>query len=554
MLGRLARWLRVLGFDAAYETQIADAELVRRALDEQRAILTRDRRLPEERRCSSVLVLDADDTREQLREVLDGFNLWPHLQPFTRCNRCNVTVRPVTAEEVSHRVPPAVRARVSAFTQCPQCARVYWHGSHTGRVLRILDQIRPSGEVDRRRMLGLAIAATLGALVPRKKSRAQQAEPRSDATPGGDSSTMLFLCGDVMTGRGIDQVLPHAGDPRLYEQTVRDARRYVRLAERVNGPISQPVDYAYIWGDALADLARARPHARIINLETAVTTSNDRWVGKGINYRMHPGNIPCLTAAGIDCCALANNHVLDWGEAGLVETLRTLEQAGLKPAGAGRNIGQAEAPAIIELPENRRVIVFSYGTAASGIPPEWTARDDRIGVSLLRDLSPSTVQRIAGRVQAVKRPGDVVVASLHWGGNWGYAISDDHRAFARKLIDAAGIDLIHGHSSHHPKGIEVYRGKLILYGCGDFINDYEGIDGRESFRDELGFMYFPILAPETGRLRRLRLVPTRRRRFQVLHADPADAQWLFRMMNREGEALGTRVVKDADGAFLLRWT
>ena len=111
---------------------------------------------------------------------------------------------------------------------------------------------------------------------------------------------------------------------------------YVQLAEEVNGPIARPMDASYIWGDALEEFQRIKPQARIINLETAVTRSDDR-DPKGINYRMHPANISCLTAAGIDCCALANNHVLDWGSAGLTETLETLHQAGVKTAGAGMN-------------------------------------------------------------------------------------------------------------------------------------------------------------------------------------------------------------------------
>src|SRR5438874_7484626 len=111
----------------------------------------------------------------------------------------------------------------------------------------------------------------------------------------------VFLCGDVMTGRGVDQVLPHPGDPVLHEPHVRDARDYVRLAERLNGPIARPVDFTYPWGDALDPLQRAGTDVRLINLETSITSSEDAWPGKGIHYRMHPRNIGCLTTARIDC-------------------------------------------------------------------------------------------------------------------------------------------------------------------------------------------------------------------------------------------------------------
>jgi poly-gamma-glutamate synthesis protein (capsule biosynthesis protein) len=146
----------------------------------------------------------------------------------------------------------------------------------------------------------------------------------------GSDGIVLLLCGDVMTGRGIDQVMPHPSPPGLAEPYVTSALDYVLLAERTNGAIPRPVEFAHPWGDALAELRHRRPDVRIINLETSITTSEDL-APKGINYRMNPANIPCLTAAGVDCCVLANNHVLDWGPRGLLETLETLDQVGIKP-------------------------------------------------------------------------------------------------------------------------------------------------------------------------------------------------------------------------------
>jgi poly-gamma-glutamate capsule biosynthesis protein CapA/YwtB (metallophosphatase superfamily) len=150
----------------------------------------------------------------------------------------------------------------------------------------------------------------------------------------------LFLCGDVMTGRGIDQILASPCPPGIQEPYVCDARDYVVLAEEANGPIAHPVAPAYIWGDALAEVKRVAPDARIINLETSITTCDDFWPGKGIHYRMHPRNVDCLTAAAVDVCVLANNHVLDYGRAGLDQTIVTLIEAGLKVAGAGASIHQ----------------------------------------------------------------------------------------------------------------------------------------------------------------------------------------------------------------------
>ena len=109
----------------------------------------------------------------------------------------------------------------------------------------------------------------------------------------------IFMCGDVMTGRGIDQILPHPGDPTIHESYMKTARGYVEIAEKINGPIDYPVGFSYIWGDALGELDRVAPDVKLINLETSVTKSDDYWKGKGIHYRMHPQNVSILTAAGL---------------------------------------------------------------------------------------------------------------------------------------------------------------------------------------------------------------------------------------------------------------
>ena len=363
----------------------------------------------------------------------------------------------------------------------------------------------------------------------------------------------LFLCGDVMTGRGIDQILPHPSKPHLYEPYVRSALDYVELAERATGAIPRPVDSAYIWGDALAELDRVRPDARIVNLETSVTASEDAWPRKGIHYRMHPDNVACLVAAKLDCCVLANNHVLDWGLSGLLETLATLQRAGLRTAGAGPDAEGAAAPAILTLPDERRILVFAFAREDSGVPVAWAAADGRPGVNLLQDYSSRSVGEIARHVAASRRAGDIVVVSIHWGANWGYGIASAERTFAHALIDEAQIDVVHGHSSHHVKGIEIFRDKPILYGCGDFIDDYEGIRGQEVYRSDLALMYFPSLDATTGKLLRLAMTPTHTRGFRVNRAAEDEAAWLQATLNREGRKLGTSVVRQEDGSLLLRW-
>jgi len=349
----------------------------------------------------------------------------------------------------------------------------------------------------------------------------------------------LLLCGDVMTGRGIDQAFPHPSHTRLYEPAVDDATVYVELAEHANGRIRRPVAYDYVWGDALTELDRVAPDATIVNLETSVTTNDEACVDKRIHYRMNPANLPCLVAARIDCCTLANNHVLDWGRAGLLETLDVLRSAGIHTVGAGRTLAEAAAPATLAVGEGR-VLVFGLATHTSGVPSGWAARADRPGMRYLADLSDATLREVADAVRNGKRPGDVVVVSIHWDGNWGFAVPREHVRFAHGLVEA-GVDVVHGHSSHHVRPIEVFRSKLILYGCGEFLDDYEGISGYEQFRDDLVLMYFPTIDAATGALIELRMVPMQIRNFTLNRAATADVRWLSDTINRESRRFGVHV-------------
>ncbi len=361
----------------------------------------------------------------------------------------------------------------------------------------------------------------------------------------------VFLCGDVMTGRGIDQILPHPATPALYEPCIRDARDYVRLAESCSGQIQRPVDFAYIWGEALAELGRA--DVRIVNLETSITCSEDSWPDKHVLYRMHPRNIGCITAARIDCCCLANNHVLDWGYRGLAETLQTLDRAGIVRAGAGRSSAEAESPAVLDVAGKGRVLVFSLGSATSGFPCEWGATENRPGVNLLKDMTADTARCVASRMRQLRRrPGDVVVASIHWGSNWGYDIPDEQVTLAHRLVEE-GVDIVHGHSSHHVKAVEIYCDRLILYGCGDFFTDYEGIEGHAAFRGDLAVMYLVEVDPGQGRLMAARLVPVHSERFRLIRASAADARWLRDLLNREGAVFGTTARLHDDNSMTLRW-
>jgi poly-gamma-glutamate capsule biosynthesis protein CapA/YwtB (metallophosphatase superfamily) len=360
--------------------------------------------------------------------------------------------------------------------------------------------------------------------------------------------TVIFLTGDVMTGRAIDQLLPHPGDPTLCESVVSDARTYIRLAEQTNGPIPAPIDFAWPWGEAVDIVEQYAPDVRLLNLETSITARGEFAKGKAVHYRMHPDNVGCLTAIRPDVCALANNHILDFGYEGLTDTLRTLDDAGIRGVGAGFDAPRAERPGIVGRPDGTRVVIASCGMGSSGIPRAWAATGDRPGVAYVPDMSDRSARTIADRVLALKGPGDIAVVSVHWGSNWGYEVDTAQIRFAHRLIDD-GIDVVHGHSSHHPRPIEVYHGKLIMYGCGDTIDDYEGISTYEAFRHELRLLYFASI-DESDTV--LHMVPMRMRRIRLERAPKEDAEWLRATVAEISGRFGTRIETSPDGALTVR--
>lgn len=346
------------------------------------------------------------------------------------------------------------------------------------------------------------------------------------------NNVRIFLCGDVMIGRGIDQILFHPNKPQLYESYVKDARDYVLLAEELNGKINYPVTKEYIWGDAITEWKQLKPDIKIINLETAITQSDDYLPHKGIHYRMHPLNVDTLTCAGIDICTLANNHILDWGYKGLIDTITTLKTVGIKNSGAGENIKQAMKPAIFELDLNRRVLIFSAGTESSGVPSTWKATSQLPGVYYLPDMSQNILISVAENIKQYQQSNDLIIFSIHWGSNWGYQISESFRSFAHGLIDIAKVDVVFGHSSHHPRPIEIYHGKPILYGCGDFINDYEGIGGYQEYRGDLTLMYFLDFDDTSLQFKKMTLVPLQIKKFSLHRASNEDCNWMLQKLNQ----------------------
>jgi poly-gamma-glutamate synthesis protein (capsule biosynthesis protein) len=265
---------------------------------------------------------------------------------------------------------------------------------------------------------------------------------------------------------------------------------------------------------------------------------------------MHPDNVGCLVAARVDVCVLANNHVLDHGREGLVETMQTLDRAAIRRVGAGCNREEAVRPVVLGLPGGQHLVVGACAHGSSGVPDHWAALTEEPGVHLLPDLSDDTATTVAARLAGHKLAGDIALLSIHWGDNWGYDVPRQHVDFAHRLVEG-GIDIVFGHSSHHVRPIEIYRDRLILYGCGDFLDDYEGISGHEQYRDDLVLMFFPVLNPATGQLVALQMTPMQIRKIRLTRASPADARWLCDTVTRISRPFGVQAEQQSDGTWKI---
>ena len=343
----------------------------------------------------------------------------------------------------------------------------------------------------------------------------------------------LNLVGDVMLGRLIDQLLPnHVEEPSesriisRYRSNFPDLRTYT-----ANSP----------WGNAISLFHSA--DLNLINLETSVTTHPTKWPDKVFNYRMHPANVEALKVARIDYASLANNHTLDFGKEGLVETVRTLKHAGLKFAGAGESREEAIRPATLLLPrpaskenesgmgdpnsgEHKKHTIDVY--SASDHPSEWS----NVPSFHLIDYSASTRARLKTLLLSSPQP-SLKIFSVHWGPNYSWHPSLSIHSLAHFLIDECGVDIIHGHSPHHVQGVENYKGRLILYGCGDFVDDYAV---TPDFRNDLSAVWRVAVEEEQAtngpgekalKLKRLEIFPSRIRRFQVEMLEQDDPEYDF---------------------------
>ncbi|HEX8289393.1 MAG TPA: Mut7-C RNAse domain-containing protein [Pyrinomonadaceae bacterium] len=143
-VARLVRRLRAVGIDTVWEDAISDEDLVRRAIRENRYVLTLDKKLKKEWRANNILLLESEKPLEQFAQIVEHFNLKLPAKLFVRCLVCNTVLRNASADEIETNVPPRVRETQNAFYCCPNCQKIYWEGTHTQRMRAVIEDIYKS--------------------------------------------------------------------------------------------------------------------------------------------------------------------------------------------------------------------------------------------------------------------------------------------------------------------------------------------------------------------------------------------------------------------------
>lgn len=315
----------------------------------------------------------------------------------------------------------------------------------------------------------------------------------------------IALTGDVMLGRLVDQYV-------IQNRSMRPET---------------------LWGDVLPVMLAA--DCRLINLECVISNQGEEWhpTTKEFHFRADSRALQFLQAAMIDGVTLANNHVLDYGPDALLDCLKLLDRTGIKRTGAGAKLEETLVPALLRLPQGRVAVV-----ALTDNEPEWEATGTKAGVNYAayndRGLKEPYRSRMAQVLFSARQEADLVIVSAHVGPNWG-SPSRAMQALAHDLIEM-GADLYWGHSNHTPQGIELYKGKAILYSTGDFIDDYM-VDKDE--RNDLSFLF--MLEVERGRIARIRLHPTCIEDLGVRVANERETSFLKKTMHMKCAAFGVKI-------------
>jgi len=427
MCGQLGKWLRVAGYDTVIiKHSEEDHILLKRAIHEQRYLITRDRDFLELDPGLKTVVYLSGESLDVWAEKLKGMGVNWLKAPFTRCLNCNTLLEKTPLPEV---FPEGVPVDAKSYWLCPSCQQLFWLGSHTEDMMQRLRRWQ-----------------------------------------GGPSIT-LGIGGDLMIGRLVNKQLS----------------------------LSPP---SYIWGDLHPVLGQT--NLNLANLETTLTRS-DKIVPKVFNFKADPEKVAALQEGPIHIVNIANNHILDFSEEGLFETLNTLDRAGIPHVGAGKTLQQAKKPCILE----RGGIKIGF-LGCTDNEPTWRATSSKPGTFY---LEVGDIQALEEPITSLKKQVDILILSIHWGPNMLRRPSRHFQSFAHELIDL-GVDILHGHSAHVFQGVEVYQKGLILYDTGELVDDY-AVDPY--LRNDRSF-FFVITLQKEGVIS-LRMIPTLISEFQV-NIDP----------------------------------
>ncbi|HZT42843.1 MAG TPA: CapA family protein [Chthonomonadaceae bacterium] len=291
------------------------------------------------------------------------------------------------------------------------------------------------------------------------------------------------------------------------------------------------------WGNTLPLLREAG--LALANLECAITTHATPWTHppKVYHFRTPPEGIDILLAAGVRLVSLANNHTLDFGEAGLLDTLRALDAAGIAYAGAGIDLTAARRPAVVAA-DGLQIGMIAF----SDNIPEWAATPDTAGISHI-DIrpDPETFSIVEQGVERARAAGaQLVILSLHWGPNMRLRPPEHFRQFVHGALNR-GVDLVYGHSAHVFQGVEIYKGKPILYDTGDFLDDYAT---DPLLRNDQSLIFFAEI--EGTAVQALRMVPVHLKYSEVdLAVNPELDEICSRIIALSRE-MNTHVVRHGD--------
>lgn len=324
---------------------------------------------------------------------------------------------------------------------------------------------------------------------------------------GMATSSRLAFLGDVMLGRLVNWML-------------------------------ETVEPDYVWGESLPVLRTA--DARFANLECVLSDWGEPWPGKRFVFRSDSKNVAVLLAAQLTAVSLANNHVLDFGDVALRQTLELLAAAGIGYAGAGRNLSEAMQPATVRVGEYRCAFL-----AVTDNEPDWEATTSEVGIFFVPcDLADERFQRLLELVKMTAMEHDLVIVSYHWGPNWGERPLPEHVRVGHALIQA-GARIVYGHSAHITRAVEFYGDGVILYSCGDFIDDY-AVD--EVQRNDETFLFLILL--EDARPQKVELIPFVIAEFQVRRPELLRAARMCERMRHLCAEFGTVVHLTAQGLAL----